>query len=149
MGSPSRPSRRWGTAWASGWPRSSRTPMPSSRSFPTATPWPPGPRGWPGPRMWPWWLSPPPSASVSAGSRPAARQPDPDALIVELPDGHTLAARAWRVDGLQYVDLVSLATALGLRLDWDPALWGYRLRPRAAPQGQDELTLLPERVYEG
>ena len=83
------------------------------------------------------------------GLRLAAEQPDPDALILELPDGHTLAARAWRVDGLQYVDLVSLATALGLRLDWDPALWGYRLRPRAAPQGQDELTLLPERVYEG
>lgn len=79
----------------------------------------------------------------------ASEQPDPDALVLELPDGHTLAARAWRVEGLQYVDLVSLATALGLRLDWDPTLWGYRLRPRLAARGEDEIALLPESVFDG
>src|SRR5690606_41360866 len=70
------------------------------------------------------------------GLRLAAEQPDPDALIPELPDGHTLAARAWRADGPQDVDLVSLATPLGLRLDWSAARLAHRLPPSAAPQGQ-------------
>lgn len=79
----------------------------------------------------------------------APEQPDPDALVVVLPGGETTAARAWREEGLQYVDLVSLATALGLRLDWDPVLWGYRLRPRGARPGEQEIALLPESIFDG
>ncbi|BAS27152.1 N-acetylmuramoyl-L-alanine amidase [Limnochorda pilosa] len=80
---------------------------------------------------------------------PTAEQPDPDALLLELPSGQTTAARTYREDGIQYLDLVSLATALGMRLDWDPSVWGFLLRPRHAARGAQEIALLPEGVFDG